>query len=62
MSREKIQTILEIIESLPLETLQQLPDLERIVPKLYETLQIPDVCDHKFVNGKCICGETQIKY
>ena len=59
--RNKLQTILYTIESLPLETLQRYPDLERIVPKLYESLQIDDVCDHKFVNGQCICGEIQTK-
>lgn len=59
--RDKLQLILDTIENLPLETLQQHPELERIVPKLYESLQIPDVCDHKFVNGQCICGELQSK-
>lgn len=59
--RDKLQTILYLIESLPLEVLQRYPDLERIVPKLYESLQIPDVCDHKFINGQCICGERSDK-
>ena len=59
--RDKLQLILDTIENLPLEILQQHPELERIVPKLYESLQIPDVCDHKFVNGQCICGELQSK-
>jgi hypothetical protein len=59
--RDKMQLILHTIEGLKLETLQQYPELERIVPKLYESLQIPDVCDHKFVNGQCICGELQSK-
>lgn len=59
MVREKLQTILYIIESLPLETLQKYPELERIVPSLYEALQIDDVCDHKFINGICICGTKQ---
>ena len=58
MSREKLQTILHIIENLPLETLQKYPELERIVPKLYEALQIDDVCDHKYVNGHCVCGSV----
>ena len=57
MIREKLQTILYAIENLPLETLQKFPELERIVPKLYEELQIDDVCDHKFVENICIaCG------
>lgn len=59
--RDKLQILLNTIESLPLETLHQYPELERIVPKLYETLQIPDICDHKFINGQCICGEVQSK-
>lgn len=58
MSREKLQTILHIIENLPLETLQKIPELERIVPTLYEALQIDDVCDHRYINGQCICGSV----
>ena len=55
--RDKLQIILNTIENLPLETLQQYPELERTVPKLYEALQIDDVCDHKFVGNICIaCG------
>ena len=55
--RSIIQTILYSIENLPLETLQKFPELERAVPKLYEALQIDDVCDHKFVGNICIaCG------
>jgi hypothetical protein len=56
MSREKLQTLLYTIESLPLDTLQKIPELEFIVPKIYETLQIEDVCDHHYINGICICG------
>lgn len=59
--RDKLQLILNTIENLPLETLQQYPELERIVPKLYESLQIDDVCDHRFVNGQCICGKLEDK-
>lgn len=59
--RDKIQLILHTIESLSIETLQQHPELERLVPLLYTALQIDDVCDHKFVNGKCICGISQFK-
>lgn len=58
--RDKLQVILNTIENLPLETLQQYPELERIVPKLYESLQIEDVCDHKYVNKKCICGHVKL--
>lgn len=54
--RDKLQILLTTIESLPLETLNQYPELERAVPRLYEALQIEDVCDHKFVSGVCICG------
>jgi hypothetical protein len=57
--RQKLQIILYTIESLPLETLQKHPELERVVPNLYQALQVDDVCDHKFTNGVCICGVTQ---
>lgn len=56
--RDQLQLILNTIENLPLETLQQYPELEKTVPKLYEALQIDDVCDHKYVNGQCICGSV----
>jgi hypothetical protein len=56
--RSIIQTILYSIENLPLESLQKFPELERAVPKLYEALQIDDVCDHKYVNGQCVCGSV----
>lgn len=59
--RDKLQTILFNIESLPLETLQQYPELEKMVPLLYIALQIEDICDHKFVEGKCICGKIESK-
>jgi len=59
MVREKLQTILTIIENLPLETLQKIPELEHIVPHLYKALEIEDVCDHKYTNGICICGATK---
>jgi len=59
--RDKLQFILTTIENLPLETLQKFPELERTVPKLYEALQIDDVCDHRFTNGICICGQTENK-
>lgn len=59
--RDKLQTILLNIESLPLETLQQYPELEKIVPFLYIALQIEDICDHKFIDGKCICGKIESK-
>jgi hypothetical protein len=42
-----------------IEDLRKYPELERAVPALYEMLQIDDVCDHKFVDGVCICGITQ---
>ena len=61
MGRDQLQTIISAIQNLPLEVLERIPELERIVPKIYETLQIEDVCDHKFKNGQCVCGETQIQ-
>ena len=56
MNRSIIERLLRQIENLPLESLQRVPELERIVRTLYEMLQIEDVCDHKFTNGTCICG------
>ena len=58
-TRSKLSAVLEIIENLPLETLQQYPELERIIPSLYDAIQIEDVCDHKFNDGICICGATK---
>jgi hypothetical protein len=59
--RNKLQLILSTIESLPIETLNRYPELERTIPGLYDALQIEDVCDHKFINGQCVCGEKQLK-
>jgi hypothetical protein len=42
-----------------IEDLRKYPELERAVPALYDMLQIDDVCDHKFVNGVCVCGVLQ---
>lgn len=56
MNRGTIEKLLRQIENLSLSTLQQHPELERLVPTLYELLQIDDECDHKFVDGTCICG------
>lgn len=61
MGRDQLQTIISAIQNLPLEVLERIPELERVVPKIYETLQIEDVCDHKFTNGLCVCGEKQIQ-
>lgn len=56
MSRSAIETVLNAIENMSIEDLNKYPDLSRSIPLLYEALQIEDVCDHKFVNGKCVCG------
>lgn len=56
MNRSIVEKLLRQIENLPLEALSKCPELERLVPTLYELLQIDDECDHKFVNGICICG------
>jgi hypothetical protein len=56
MNRSTVERLLRQIENLPLETLQHHPELERLVPTLYELLQIDDECDHQFVDGICICG------
>ena len=57
--RQTSEKLIELIQSLPLETLQKIPELEHALPKLYELIQIDDVCDHKFIDGVCICGFTQ---
>ena len=57
--RDKLQLLLNTIENLPLEVLNKFPELERSVPQLYASLQIEDVCDHKYVEGVCICGDTK---
>lgn len=59
--REKIQSIIDNIQNLPLEVLHQIPELERIIPKLYDLIQIEDECDHRYVNGQCVCGKIQDK-
>lgn len=56
MNRSVVEKLLRQIENLPLESLQRVPELERLVPALYELLQIDDVCDHRYTNGVCICG------
>lgn len=61
MVREKIQSIIDNIQSLPLEILQQVPELERTIPKLYDMIQIEDECAHVYINGQCICGKNQDK-
>ena len=57
--RQTAEQLIQLIHSLPLEILQKVPELERALPELYNLIQIEDVCDHKFVNGKCICGKEQ---
>jgi hypothetical protein len=57
--RQTAERLIQLINSLPLETLQKIPELERALPELYKLIQIEDVCDHKFTDGTCICGFTQ---
>jgi len=57
--RQTAEQLIQLINSLPLETLQKIPELERALPGLYNLIQIEDVCDHQFRNGICICGFTQ---
>jgi hypothetical protein len=59
--RQTAEKLIELINSLPLEILQKIPELERALPPLYDLIQIEDVCDHKFTNGKCICGAKEEK-
>lgn len=59
MSRSAIETVLNAIENMSIEDLNKYPDLSRSIPLLYEALQIEDVCDHKFINGICICGSKE---
>ena len=58
--RHTAEQLINLINSLPLETLQRIPDLERALPKLYEFVQIEDVCDHKYINGVCVCGDKKL--
>ena len=59
MNREKAEQLIGLINSLPLDTLQKIPQLEQALPELYKLIQIEDVCDHKFIDSVCICGFTQ---
>ena len=57
--RKTAERLIQLINSLPLETLQKIPQLEQALPELYKLIQIEDVCDHKFTDGVCICGFSQ---
>jgi len=57
--RQIAEQLIQLINSLPLETLQKVPELERALPSLYDLIQIEDVCDHKYTNGVCICGKFE---
>ena len=57
--RQTAEQLIQLINSLPLETLQKIPQLEQALPELYKLIQIEDVCDHKFTDGVCICGFSQ---
>jgi hypothetical protein len=57
--RDTAEKLINLINSLPLDTLQKIPQLEQSLPELYKLIQIEDVCDHKFIDGVCICGFTQ---
>jgi hypothetical protein len=55
--RQTAERLIQLINSLPLEILQKIPQLEQALPELYKLIQIEDVCDHKFVNNSCAgCG------
>ncbi len=54
--RQTAEKLINLINSLPEDTLRKVPELEQILPELYNLIQIDDVCDHKFVNNVCICG------
>jgi hypothetical protein len=59
--RQTAEQLIQLINSLPLETLQKIPELERALPELYKLIQIDDVCDHKYINNICVgCGNSFI--
>jgi membrane-bound lytic murein transglycosylase MltF len=57
--RTLLQQVLVGIEDMSITDQNKYPNLQRLIPQLYNAIQIDDECDHKFVNGVCICGFTQ---
>ena len=59
--RSLLQKVLNGIEDMSIVDQNKYPNLQKLIPELYKAIQIDDECDHKFVNGQCICGEVQSK-
>ena len=57
--RTLLQQVLIGIEDMSIVDQNKYPNLQRLIPELYKAIQIDDECDHKFINGICICGFTQ---
>lgn len=59
-NRQLIQATIDVIENMALEDLHRYPELELLLPRLYESLIIDDECVHKYDDqGECICGATK---
>lgn len=59
-NRHLIRNAIDIIENMALEDLHRYPQLELLLPKLYESLIIDDECIHKYnEHGACICGHQK---
>jgi len=54
-----LQEIIRRIEEVSIADQEKYPELQKLIPELYKAIQIEDECDHKFINGVCICGFTQ---
>lgn len=59
--RTLLQQVLVGIEDMSIIDQNKYPNLQRLIPELYKAIQIDDECDHKFINGQCICGKIQDK-
>jgi hypothetical protein len=57
--RSLLQEIIRRIEEVSIADQEKYPELQKLIPELYKAIQIEDECDHKFINGVCICGFTQ---
>lgn len=57
--RKLFQEMINGIEDMFIVDLNKYDRLQRLLPELYQAIQIEDECDHKFKNGQCICGKIQ---
>jgi hypothetical protein len=59
--RSLLQEIIRRIEKVSIADQEKYPELQKLIPELYKAIQIEDECDHKFINGQCICGKLEDK-